>query len=117
MTHGLEVIPELLQSKTMDEFYENLERITKKNLAEFQHSFLDELIADREETEKKFALISELISIENYEQAETIINEIIEKENGNIFDSNRAIDDQLRIYLNQRLISRSKHLIRKYNFE
>ncbi len=109
--HGLEAIPELLHSKTPDEFYVNLERITKKNLAEFQHSFLDELIADRDETEKKFALISELISIENYEQAETIINEIIEKENGYIFDRSQAIDNQLRIYLNQSLFQEANPLI------
>ncbi|OHX52306.1 peptidase MA family metallohydrolase [Planococcus faecalis] len=38
-THGIEVIPELLKSQTMDAFYDNLERIAQKPLNEFQTGF------------------------------------------------------------------------------
>lgn len=110
--HGLEVIPELLLSKTMDEFYENLERITKKNLVEFQQSFLDDLVAERKVMDEKFALIQEANTSKNYEQAEVMINEIIE--NGHADDIERANHDLLTIYLSQHLFEEAILLWEKF---
>lgn len=90
-----EKISELLLSKTMDQFYENLEEITKKSLVEFQQSLLGDLVADQTLTDEKFILANEAIDANDYEQAERILLEI--KKNG--FDSDVSLANRLLLTL------------------
>lgn len=96
-----EEISELLLSKTIDKFYENLEDITKKSLATFQQSLLGNLVANQELINEKFILAHEAMDANDYEQAEKILLEI--KENGFDHDISLANRQLLNIFLQQDL--------------
>jgi hypothetical protein len=99
--HNLEIIPELLLSETREEFYQNLEEVTKKSVVEFQQSFINDLIADREQTNEKFILANKAIEEKQYEQAEIILADI--KGNGSKYDIELADSYYHSIYIDQGL--------------
>ncbi|WP_391201349.1 peptidase MA family metallohydrolase [Psychrobacillus sp. L4] len=74
--YGSAIIPKLLISKTVNDFYYNLEQITGKNLNEFKQTFLKELQLKEEEITEKFALVSSAILAHRYKEAEKLLTEI-----------------------------------------
>lgn len=99
-THGVEVIPELLKSQTMDAFYDNLESITQKSLSNFQADFLSDLISNQEEIEEEFKRVEELVSEEEYSKAENLLSKI-EKSSLDSLDKDLAETMIIEIYLQQ----------------
>ena len=97
--HGVEIIPELMMSKTIEEFYLNLENVTGKSLSEFQDSLLNDLIATREEIRDQLQLTYEEIDDKNYAKAEMILVGI--KEIGNENDIDFVDNILIEIYLKQ----------------
>jgi hypothetical protein len=71
--HGVEIIPELMMSKTIEEFYLNLENVTGKSLNEFQDSLVSDLLDKQEEIRKQFALAYDAIEEKNYVLAEIVL--------------------------------------------
>ncbi|PUB08213.1 hypothetical protein [Paenisporosarcina sp. OV554] len=107
--HGMKIIPELMLSDTINEFYQNLEAVTRKNSAEFQETFISDLIEDREKVDEQFILAFEAINTKRYEQAEVILKEI--KENGLKYDIEMADEHLKTIYMDQGLYEKAISLI------
>ena len=84
--HGVEIIPELMMSETIDEFYLNLENITGKSLDEYQETLVSDLLDEQEEIRKQFALAYDAIEDKNYGEAEIILTAIKEVGNENDID-------------------------------
>lgn len=84
--HGVEIIPELMMSKTIDEFYFNLENVTGKSLSEYQETLVSDLLDEQEEIGKQFALAYDAIEDKNYDEAEIILTTIQEIGNENDID-------------------------------
>ncbi|MGB6407178.1 peptidase MA family metallohydrolase [Planococcus koreensis] len=99
-THGIEVIPELLKSQTMDAFYDNLERIAQKPLNEFQTDFLMDLIANQTEIIEEFKRVDELIEEGQYQHAENLLLKIRES-SLDLMDQSLAETKISEIYLEQ----------------
>lgn len=99
--HGVEIIPELMMSKTIDDFYLNLEKVTGKSLSEFQESLVSDLLDEQEEIRKQFAVAYKAIEEKNYEEAETVLASI--KEIGSENDVDHAEDLNIQIYVEQGL--------------
>lgn len=99
--HGVEIIPELMMSKTIDEFYLNLESVTGKSLSEYQETLVSDLLDEQEEIGKQFALAYDAIEDKNYIEAEIILTAI--KEIGNENDIDHAEHLIVQIYVEQGL--------------
>ncbi|WP_394190734.1 collagenase [Paenisporosarcina quisquiliarum] len=99
--HGVEIIPELMMSETIDEFYLNLENITGKSLDEYQETLVSDFLDEQEEIRKQFALAYDAIEDMNYGEAEIILTAI--KEIGNKNDIDDAEYLMVQIYLEQGL--------------
>jgi hypothetical protein len=96
-------------SDTINEFYQKLEAVTRKNLAEFQETFIRDLVVDREKIDEQFILTFEAINTKKYEQAEVIFKKI--KENGLKYDVEMADEHLKTIYLDQGLYEKAISLI------
>ena len=99
--YGMESIQGLLLSKTIDAFYDNLEKLTNKSLDEFQQTFPDNLVAAQELMNDKFLLAREAKNAKDYDQSETILADVIYE--GNKYNGLRANFELLNLYLEQNL--------------
>lgn len=111
--HGVEIIPELMMSKTIDEFYLNLENVTGKSLSEYQESLVSDLLDEQEEIGKHFALAYDAIEEKNYEKAESVL--AIIKEIGSERDIDLAEDLIIQINVEQGLYENVIKLIEVKN--
>lgn len=59
--HGVESIPELMMSKSIEDFYLNLEKITGQNVNEFQESLVNDLLVKQEEINNQLKLANKAI--------------------------------------------------------
>ncbi len=94
-------VNELLLSKTMKRFYENLEKITNKSLEEFQQSLLDDLVVNQQLIDDKFVLANEAIKANDYEKAKTLLIDI--KKTGYDRDASIASRQLLNLFIEQEL--------------
>lgn len=107
--HGVEIIPELMMSKTIEEFYLNLENVTGKSLSEYQETLVSELLDKQKEIGRQFALAYDAIEDKNYDEAEIILTAI--KETGNENDIDHAKYLMVQIYVEQGLYEKVINLI------
>lgn len=97
--HGEQRITELLATKSVAEFYRVLEEITQQNLAEFQNTFLDEMISDQQASEEKYNRLLTAIEMERFAEAEQYAADILET--GNEYDADEAMWLMTDMYLQQ----------------
>ncbi|WP_391115839.1 peptidase MA family metallohydrolase [Psychrobacillus sp. L3] len=107
--YGEAIIPKLLLSKTEDDFYKNLEKLTGMSLNEFQQTFLKKLQLKEEEISEKFALVSSAILEHRYNEVEKLITEI--KNEGFKEDIEYANSLLVQIYLEQCLYENAINLL------
>ena len=111
--HGIEVIPELMMSNTIEEFYVHLEKTTGQNETEFQQSLLSDLKAKEEAVMNQFTLVNHAIVDQKYDEAEVAIAEI--KEIGNKYDIDYAEYLNVQILLEQGLYTKIIEFIESRN--
>ena len=99
--HGVEIIPELMMSKTIDEFYLNLENVTGKSLSEFQEALVSDLLDKQEAVQQQFKLAYEAIEEKNYGEAEIVLASI--KEIGSETHMDLVEDLTIQIHVEQGL--------------
>ncbi|HSP23260.1 MAG TPA: hypothetical protein VLQ20_13135 [Planococcus sp. (in: firmicutes)] len=97
--HGEERITELLATQSVAEFYSSLKEITQQDLAEFQETFLDEMISDQQETDAQFNRLITAIEMERYAEAERYAADILET--GSEYDTDEAMWLMMDMYLQQ----------------
>ncbi|WKA59886.1 hypothetical protein QWY16_07185 [Planococcus shenhongbingii] len=97
--HGTEFIPEMLESKTTNEFYENLQELTGMEIEEFQNTFLRGLEKEQQARNAKFERASVAIESKRYAEAEETLNELMESYD--IYDADEAHWVRTDLYLEQ----------------
>ncbi|WP_192797333.1 peptidase MA family metallohydrolase [Psychrobacillus glaciei] len=107
--YGSAIIPKLLLSKTVDDFYKNLEQVTSISLNEFQQTFLKKLQLKEDEVTEKFALVSSAILEHRYNEAEKLLTEITNE--GFTEDIEYANTLLVQIYLEQGLYENAINLL------
>ncbi len=111
--HGVEIIPELMMSKTIEEFYLNLENVIGKSLSEYQESLVSDLLEKQEAVRQQINLAYDAIEEKNYEKAKSVLASI--KEIGNEWDIDLAEDLTIQIYVEQGLYENVIKLIEVKN--
>ncbi|QUW20256.1 collagenase [Sporosarcina sp. Marseille-Q4063] len=103
--YGVKALQRLLLSKTIDGFYDNLEKLTNKSLDEFQQTFPENLVAAQELINDKFSSAREAMNTKNYDKSETILTDVIYE--GNQASVSRANYELLNLYLEQNLFEKA----------
>lgn len=74
--YGEELLPSFLPAKMPSEFYGMLEDATGMKLADFQETFLDDMIEESTANQEKYDAAFEALEKENFAEAEKIIGEL-----------------------------------------
>lgn len=103
--YGEQRIIELLGTKSTAEFYSTLEEITQQDLAEFQDTFLDEMISDQQAADEKYNRLLTAIEMERFAEAEEYAADILKT--GDEYDADEAMWLMTDMYLQQGLYEKA----------
>ncbi|WKA56153.1 tetratricopeptide repeat protein [Planococcus shixiaomingii] len=113
--YGEKTISELLLSESIDEFYKKIEALTQQSTADFQGTFLDELINGREDIRKKITQVYKAMKAQKYTEAKTIASQIkaTGRRDDKVLGAGMLIDIYLLEGLYDEAITEQKSIIRK----
>lgn len=105
MDHGTEFIPDLLTSRNTSEFYRKLEELTGMELAEFQKTFLKDMLEEQKTRNAKLDQAYNAIDTKQFDKAEEILKNL--QKSGNKFDVDEAYWILTDVYLEQGLYEKT----------
>lgn len=105
MDHGTDFIPDLLASRNTSEFYRKLEALTGMELAEFQKTFLQDMLEEQKMRNAKLDQAYNAIDAKQFDKAEQILKDL--QKSGNKFEVDEAYWMLTDIYLEQGLYAKA----------